>query len=87
MKNLTRVAVLTVVLFIASSQLSAFAYLDPGTGSLVLQAVITAVAFIMVTGKLWWNRFCDFMGFRKKTNMIISQSTEEDQDKQESQVS
>lgn len=41
-------------LLIASSP--AYAYLDPGTGSLLLQAIIGAIAMMMATGKLWWYR-------------------------------
>jgi hypothetical protein len=31
-----------------------FAYLDPGTGSLMLQGIIGAIAVAMATGKMWW---------------------------------
>ena len=33
---------------------SAFAYLDPGTGSIILQGLIGAIAVAMATGKMWW---------------------------------
>lgn len=41
-----------LVLFPSSS----FAYLDPGTGSMILQGIIGAVAIGMATGKMWWYR-------------------------------
>ena len=31
-------------------------YLDPGTGSVILQAILGGVAALAVTGKLWWHR-------------------------------
>lgn len=31
-------------------------YLDPGTGSVILQALIGGVAGLAVTAKLWWHR-------------------------------
>ena len=31
-------------------------YLDPGTGSVILQAVLGGVAALAVTAKLWWHR-------------------------------
>jgi len=31
-------------------------YLDPGTGSVILQALLGGVAALAVTGKLWWAR-------------------------------
>ena len=41
---------------------SAFAYLDPGTGSMVLQMVLGGVAGILVVGKLYWQRIKAFFG-------------------------
>ena len=32
------------------------AYLDPGTGSIILQGLIAAIAAGLATGKLWWHR-------------------------------
>ncbi len=34
----------------------AFAYIDPGTGSILIQGIIAAVAAIGVTLKLYWHR-------------------------------
>jgi hypothetical protein len=34
-----------------------FAYLDPGSGSVILQALVGGVAAVAVTVKLWWRRF------------------------------
>lgn len=31
-------------------------YLDPGTGSVILQAILGGVAALAVTAKLWWHR-------------------------------
>jgi hypothetical protein len=33
------------------------AYLDPGSGSVILQALVGGVAAVAVTAKLWWHRF------------------------------
>lgn len=35
---------------------SAWAYLDPGTGSLILQSVIAGVAGALVVGRLYWEK-------------------------------
>ena len=35
---------------------SVLAYLDPGTGSVILQAILGGVAALAVTAKLWWHR-------------------------------
>lgn len=39
----------------------AYAYLDPGTGSIILQAVIGAVAGALIVVKLYWYRFTSFL--------------------------
>ncbi|HWB57588.1 MAG TPA: hypothetical protein VG479_11695 [Gaiellaceae bacterium] len=44
----------------------ALAYLDPGSGSMILQAVVGGVAAVAVMGKLYWRRFLGFLGIRKK---------------------
>lgn len=49
--------------------LDALAYLDPGTGSALLQGVIGAVAAIGIVLKLYWHRFLHLLGFRKKTEL------------------
>ena len=33
-----------------------FGYLDPGSGSVILQAIVGGFAALAVTGKLWWRR-------------------------------
>jgi len=38
----------------------AHAYLDPGTGSIILQGLIAAVAAVAVTGKLYWEKIKSF---------------------------
>lgn len=43
---------------------SALAYIDPGTGSILIQGVIAAIAAIGVTLKLYWHRFIAL--FRRK---------------------
>jgi hypothetical protein len=36
---------------------AAYAYLDPGTGSILFQGLIAAIATGLATGKFWWHRF------------------------------
>lgn len=40
---------------------SAFAYLDPGTGSLILQMLIAGIVGAMFTIKLYWYQFKAFV--------------------------
>jgi len=45
---------------------TAFAYLDPGTGSMLLQVVLGGIAAVGVALKLFWYRIIAFLGFKKK---------------------
>jgi hypothetical protein len=53
---------------------SAHAYLDPGTGSIILQGIIGALAAIAVALKLYWHKLLKLLGIRKK--IIIDQENE-----------
>jgi hypothetical protein len=44
----------------------ALAYLDPGTGSILLQIIIGGVAGLGVVGKLYWHRLRGLLGLDKK---------------------
>lgn len=52
------------LLLIASTE-SAFAYLDPGTGSIVLQAILGGAAVALATGSLYIQKIKSFLGIRK----------------------
>ena len=58
--SLTNVALLAAVatLFFTGP---AWAYLDPGTGSMMLQLLLGGVAGAMVVGKLYWQRLREFV--------------------------
>lgn len=49
------------VFVMASSAAPAWAYLDPGTGSMMLQLMLGGVAGLMVVGKLYMRRATDFL--------------------------
>ncbi|MBO9591148.1 MAG: hypothetical protein J7557_20880 [Devosia sp.] len=59
------------ILFITSILLTAFAtpahaYLDPGTGSMLLQAIIGAVAVAGATLSMYWRQLRDKFSFLLK---------------------
>ncbi len=43
-------------------------YIDPGTGSIILQAVIASVVGAAVAVKLFWHKILRFLGIRKKSD-------------------
>jgi hypothetical protein len=44
------------------------AYIDPGTGSIILQAIIAGVVGAAIAGKIFWHRILHFLGIRKDEN-------------------
>ena len=44
----------------------AFAYLDPGTGSMLLQVILGGIAAVGVALKLFWHKIRVALGFSKK---------------------
>lgn len=50
------------VIFISEAQ----AYLDPGTGSMLLQVVLGGIAAVGVAIKLYWHKLRVFLGAGKK---------------------
>ena len=48
----------------AASASPAHAYLDPGTGSMILQVLAGGAAGLALAGKLYWHRFLTVIGMR-----------------------
>ncbi len=71
--NLIASRSLVVGLVVSAS--SAHAYLDPGTGSMILQGVIAGIAMASLTIKLYWHRLLSFF---KKQKPIADQESEVD---------
>ncbi|MBW6521005.1 MAG: hypothetical protein K0A99_08370 [Desulfoarculaceae bacterium] len=75
MKNKLWTVFAAVFLFMFSAE-EAHAYLDPGTGSAILQGVLGALAAIAVVLKLYWHRLLKMLGLRKDTKDSSLKSTE-----------
>lgn len=45
--------------------ISIIAYLDPGTGSIIIQSIVAGLLGIAVAIKLFWQRIVGFFRFRK----------------------
>lgn len=67
-KNSKCLLVFLTVLFTLAFAAPAFAYIDPGTGSVVYQTVIVIFLAAAATGRLWWNKLKTLFGgnFTKK---------------------
>jgi len=47
----------------------AHAYLDPGSGSAILQGVLAAIAAVAIALKLYWHKILVLLGIRKKIHI------------------
>ncbi len=70
------ILIATAVVFAATTA-PAHAYLDPGTGSLLLQGLIggTAAGLFILRG--WWARFLSFLPWRKGEKGKAADSTQQ----------
>ena len=60
---------------------TAFAYLDPGTGSMLLQVILGGIAAVAVALKLFWYRILAMFGIKKKSeDAVVDPATSESDD-------
>ena len=52
-------------LLVGATTSPAYAYLDPGTGSIILQVLLGGVAGLALAGKFYWHKFLRLVGRRK----------------------
>lgn len=62
----------------------AHAYLDPGTGSMILQGLLAGIAGALVVGRLYWMRVKQFFGSLFGRQQAVEEPTEEVREKAES---
>jgi len=58
-------------LMVLLSPINAYAYLDPGFGSLLLQGVLGGIAAVSVVLRLYWHQLLKLLGLRKDKNNNI----------------
>lgn len=66
--------VIAAMAVLATTTVDAFGYLDPGTGSILIQALIAAFAAAALTVRYYWQRITDFL------RHSFSRKREQDQD-------
>ena len=77
MKHLGNFLAISITLIVFGFENSAQAYLDPGTGSMVLQLLLGGIAGAVVILKLYWRRFVGL--FRGNSREESEHSSSEDQ--------
>lgn len=70
-----RLIAMTVLVLLVSR--SAYAYLDPGTGSMLVQGVLAAIALASATIAAFWSRIVRFLG-RQRRDECTKQSVDRD---------
>lgn len=53
-----------LTLALSGTAAPAWAYLDPGTGSMILQVLLGGFAGLALAGRLYWRRFLVMIGVR-----------------------
>ena len=76
MNRMISATLLTVLMLPIASP--AQAYLDPGTGSMILQILLGGIAGLLVAGKLYWTRLKEFFGL--STGEVTSTENASDPD-------
>lgn len=57
---------IVVALLLLALERPTHAYLDPGSGSMLLQVLLGGVAAAAVLAKLFWHRVLEFFGVRSR---------------------
>ena len=65
MRATLRLAFLSLSCLVVATE-PAHAYLDPGTGSILLQGLVAAVAGGLVALRLYWSKVKHFLSFARK---------------------
>jgi hypothetical protein len=60
-----RTAALATSLLLLVGVTPAFAYIDPGSGGMMMQLLLGGAAGAAVLARLYWQRFTTFIGVRK----------------------
>lgn len=63
------------IAMLASFSTSAFAYLDPGTGSMILQGLIAGIAVAGFTIKTYWYRLRSLFGKSEPSSLLEEEDT------------
>lgn len=74
----------SLALIIGLQAAPAYAYLDPGTGSLIIQSVIGAAAAVGITLKLYWHKIKLMFSGRKPQDDQADKAKESAEKKEQS---
>ena len=61
-----RTVILAVIGILSVSVTPAYAYVDPGSGGMIVQLLLGGVAGVAVLLKLFWHRLMEMVGLRRQ---------------------
>lgn len=67
----------SILVFLSFYSGPSHAYLDPGTGSLLLQVLLGGIAGLLVAGKLMWARILGLFGIAKNESPEAGSESED----------
>lgn len=66
-KKQTAVWIITLLLVLLAYPVGqAHAYLDPGSGSMIIQIVIAGIAGLLIAGRVFWTRMAYMLRFKQR---------------------
>ena len=74
----TPAAALVLVLALLGYAPPSFAYLDPGTGSMIVSAIVGLIATVTLAAKTWWYRIRRFFR-RAEPESAVPPATDEEE--------
>jgi len=69
MKNLIAKSIILCLVFTLVLVRPAYAYIDPGTGSMILQGILAAFMAAALFIKLSWRKIMTFLGIKKDSDL------------------
>lgn len=70
--NFSKTAIFFVLAFASSG---AYAYIDPGTGSAIIQGLLATIALVGVTLRAYWYKICEFFKLGKPDHTDFLESS------------
>lgn len=72
--QISSLAFILSALFVGISTTGAYAYLDAGTGSMILQLLLGGAAGLMLALKLYWYKLLSFFGIKPKQEGSLAET-------------
>ena len=69
-----------VLFLLLTVSLPSAAYLDPGTGSMILQGILAGIAVAWLTIKTYWYRIQAFFGKKPKAGLLDDEPDQKGED-------